>query len=128
MKRDLGRKIGKNTRGKFYNQDSLKSKIVNKLYNINLKFLVISNLIAMGLYMTINSFICEDGLSGGECVKNNDNKLFLIQIAINSILLIVNLWKNGSKSLIMFSKFFSLLILTYSILGTIHSISKAGLF
>jgi hypothetical protein len=101
---------------------------MKKFDNTSLKNLILLNTIVMLIYMMLNSTICGDGLSGGECIKHKDNLLFFIQLVINLILLVANVQKNGRKNLPKFLKLFAILIFIYIILATIHSISKAGFF
>jgi len=99
----------------------------NKLLKLTLGQMVLINSVVIIVFMTINSFICSDGLSGGECVKRLDNRLFLLQMIANFLfagyLLKIDKGKWGIVTLNLF-----LTTIIYIIAGTLHSISKAGLF
>ena len=100
----------------------------NKLLMLTLGQMVLVNAVVVIVFMTINSFVCPDGLSGGECVKHLDNKFFLFQMVANLLfagyyLLKVDRNKWGVLSLNLF-----LTTIIYIIAATLHSISKAGLF
>lgn len=78
--------------------------------------------------MTVNSYICQDGLSGGECVKEKDNFMFLILIGLNIAFYIFYLLKADSKKWLMLLLNLLLTGVIYVIAAVIHSITKAGLF
>ena len=100
----------------------------NKLSKLTLGQMVFTNSIVIIVFMTINSFVCEDGLSGGECVKHLDNQVFLFQLVTNLLFAVYYLLKiDKSKSSVLLLN----LVLTtiiYVVAATLHSISKAGLF
>lgn len=78
--------------------------------------------------MTVNTFVCPDGLCGGECVKHLDNKMFLFQAIANILFAAYYLIKvDKNKWGIIFLNFL-LIAIIYIVAATLHSISKAGLF
>ncbi len=78
--------------------------------------------------MTINSFVCSDGLGGGDCVKHLDNRAFLFQIIANLFFAGYYLLKINNGKWGILSLNFLLIIVGYIISATLHSILKAGLF
>lgn len=101
--------------------------MINKLSQINLKYLILINGIVMLMFMTINSFYCKEGLIGGDCVKRNDNVAFLIQKSINIVFSIYFIVAIDKKKWVLFLLNFISLIILYTMLATIHSITKAGI-
>ena len=99
----------------------------NKLLKLTLGQMVLINSVVILVFMIVNSFVCPDGLSGGECVKQLDNRLFLLQMITNFLfagyLLKIDKGKWGILTLNLF-----LTTIIYIIAATLHSISKAGLF
>lgn len=90
--------------------------------------MVLVNSGVMIVYMVINSSVCEDGMSGGECVKHLDNQIFLFQMVVNLLFSGYCLVKvDRSKWGILL---LNLLLITiiYVAFAAAHSISKAGLF
>lgn len=90
--------------------------------------MVLINFVVIIVFMTVNSIVCPDGLSGGECVKRLDNRVFLFQMIANFLfawyyLLRIN---KGKWQILLVNIFLTTII--YIIAGTLHSISKAGLF
>jgi hypothetical protein len=78
--------------------------------------------------MYVVSYICPDGLLGGECVKKFDNRMFFVLLGLNvlfSLYYLVKVDKNKWGVLLL-----NLIIVTviYVVCATLHSISKAGLF
>lgn len=90
--------------------------------------MVLANSFVIIVFMTINSFVCEDGLSGGECVKHLDNRVFLFQIVTNLLFTTYYLLKidKGKWSILLLNILLTTII--YVVVATLHSISKAGLF
>lgn len=99
----------------------------NKLLKSTLGQMVLINSVVILIFMTINSFVCSDGLIGGVCVKHLDNRVFLLQMISNFLfagyLLKIDKSKWGILTLNLF-----LTTIIYIIAATLHSISKAGLF
>lgn len=99
----------------------------NKFLKLTLGQMVLINTVVILVFMTVNSSVCPDGLSGGVCVKHLDNRIFLVQMIANFLfagyLLGIDKGKWGIVTL-------NLLLTTiiYIIAATLHSISKAGLF
>ena len=100
----------------------------NKLLNLTLGQLVLINSVVTVVYMTINSFVCQDGLTGGECVKHLDNQVFKFQIVVNLLFTGYYLLKQdkGKWRILILNLLFVIII--YMITATLHSISKSGLF
>lgn len=102
--------------------------ITNTISKLTLGQMFFANAMLIVVYMTINSFVCEDGFSGGECVKHLDNRVFIFQVAANVLFAMYCLFKIGKgKWGILFFNIL-LTIIVYIIAVTLHSISKAGLF
>ena len=102
--------------------------ITNKLTKLTLGQMVLINIVVIIIFMTINSFVCEDGLSGGECIKHLDNQVFAIQMIVNLAFSGYYLYKtNRGKWRILFLNFL-LTTIIYLVAATLHSISKSGLF
>jgi hypothetical protein len=78
--------------------------------------------------MIINSFVCRDGFSGGECVKSLDNRIFFVQVSVYIVLSIVYVFKFDKRK--WWKLLLGLLAITviYVVAATLHSISKAGMF
>jgi hypothetical protein len=100
----------------------------DKLLKLTLGQMVLINSVVIIVFITINSFVCPDGLSGGECVKHLDNRVFLFQMIANLLftgyyLLKIDKSKWGILTLNLF-----LTTIIYIAAATLHSISKAGLF
>ena len=99
----------------------------NKLLNLTLGQMVFINSFVILVFMTVNSVVCPDRLTGGGCVKHLDNRIFLIQMIANFLfggyLLGIDKSKWGIVTLNLF-----LTTIIYIISATLHSISKAGLF
>jgi hypothetical protein len=78
--------------------------------------------------MIINSFICPEKSISGDCVKRLDERVFPFQIIANFIFAWYYLHKiDKTKWRILLLHIF-LTSIIYFVAGTIHSISKAGLF
>jgi hypothetical protein len=79
-------------------------------------------------FMIINSFVCRDGFSGGECVKSLDNRIFFVQVSVYIVLSIVYVFKFDKRK--WWKLLLGLLAITviYVVAATLHSISKAGMF
>lgn len=99
-----------------------------KLTRLTLGQLVFMNSTIIILFMTINSFVCPEGMIGGDCVKHLDNKVFLFQITMNMLFAGYYLFKiDKSKwGILLLNVLLTLII--YIVATTLHSISKAGLF
>jgi hypothetical protein len=78
--------------------------------------------------MTVNSMLCEGGLTGGECVKHKDNDIFFYQMGVNLLFSIYYLAVINKKKWIMLLVNYLVMLIFYVITATLHSISKAGLF
>jgi len=100
----------------------------NKLLKLTLGQMVLINSVVIIVFMTVNSFVCPDGLSGGECVKQLDNSLFVFQMIANFLFAGYYLHKidKGKWVILLINIFLTTII--YIVAGTLHSISKAGLF
>src|SRR5688500_8062095 len=98
----------------------------NKLSRLTLRQMVFANSIVIIIFMTINSFVCADGLVGVDCVKHLDNWAFLFQMTANLFfagyyLLKIDKGKWGILTLNLL-----LTTIVYIIAATLHSILKAG--
>jgi hypothetical protein len=101
---------------------------MNKLTKLTLGQMVLINLLVIIVFMTVNSFVCPNGSIGGECVKRWDNRVFLIQMIANFLFAGYYLHKVDKYKWRMFLVNIFLTIAIYYVAGTLHSISKAGLF
>ena len=102
--------------------------MMNKLTKLTLGQMVLINSVATIVFMTFNSFVCPDGLIGGDCVKQLDNRVFLFQIIANFLFAGYYLHKIDKDKWVMLLVNIFLTIAIYFVAGTLHSISKAGLF
>ena len=102
--------------------------ISNKLSKLTLKQLIFINSAVIIISMIIISSVCPDGLIGGECAKELDNKMFLLLIIANLVFAVYCIYKTGKNKLGILALNLFLTVMFYTIAGTIHSISKAGLF
>ena len=93
-----------------------------------LKDIVLINVVILITFMVIASFMCDDGLTGGECVKNYDNRFFSILIFANVLFSTFTLYKSGSRKLGMLLLNILIMIILFFVFATCHSISKVGLF
>ena len=99
----------------------------NKLLILTLGQMLLINSVVIFVFMTVNSFVCPHGLSGGECVKHLDNRIFILQMIANFFFAGYLLKIDKNKwSILTFNIFLTIII--YLVAGTLHSISKAGLF
>jgi hypothetical protein len=100
----------------------------NKLTRLTLGQMVFINSIVIIVFMTINSYVCSDGLVGGDCVKHLDNRFFLFQMTANLFFAGYYLLKidKGKWGILTFNLLLTTII--YIIAATLHSILKAGLF
>ena len=57
--------------------------MMNKLINLTLGQMVLINSVVIIVFMTVNSFVCPDGLIGGDCIKQLDNRVFVFQMLAN---------------------------------------------
>src|SRR5687767_6196158 len=100
----------------------------NKLSRLTLRQMVFANSVLIIVFMVINSFVCPDGIVGGVCVKHLDNRVFLFQMIANLLFAGYYLVRiDRSKWAILFLNLLFTTIV-YIVAGTLHSISKAGLF
>jgi hypothetical protein len=100
----------------------------NTLIRLTLGQMVFTNSIVIIVFMTINSFVCSDGLVGGDCVKHLDNRVFLFQMTANLFFAAYYLFKIDKMKWGILSLNFLLTTIVYIIAATLHSILKAGLF
>jgi len=104
------------------------TETTNKLSKLTFGQMVFINSIVIIVFMTINSFVCEGGLSGGECVKHFDNRFFAFQIVINLLFAVYYLVKIDKSKWGVLLLNLLLTTIIYVVAATLHSISKAGLF
>ena len=97
------------------------------LNNLTLKNVLSVNILITIFFMIINSILCEEGLSGGECVKHKDNFAFTIQICLNLILTLLVVLVDRSKAKILILNI-GITLAFFVVAGTLYSISKAGFF
>ena len=102
--------------------------MINKLQKLQVGHLILSNLLFIILFMVINSIICEDGLTGGECVKHKDNFIFIIQMVLNFLFYVFYLIIVDRKKWGMLLVNVLLTGVIYIIAATLHSTTKSGLF
>lgn len=100
----------------------------NKLSKLTWGQMVLVNSVMIIVFMTVNSFVCQDGLSGGECVKHLDNRVFLFQMTANLLFTGYYLFKIDKSKWGILSLNLFLTAIIYIVAATLHSISKAGLF
>ena len=100
----------------------------DKLLKLTLGQMVFTNAIVIILFMTVNSFVCEDGLIGGDCVKHLDNQIFSFQIAVNFLFAGYYIFKIDKSKWSIIWLYFLLTTIIYIVAATLHSISKTGLF
>jgi hypothetical protein len=100
----------------------------NKLSELTLGLLVFVNSLAIIIYMAFISLICEDGLSGGLCVKQLDNRFFLVQIFINLCFTTFYILKINKRKWGILLINLLLTTVIYTVAAALHSISKAGLW
>jgi hypothetical protein len=100
----------------------------NKLLKLTLGQMVLINSVVIIVFMTVNSFVCPDGLIGGDCVKQLDNGVFFFQMIANFLFAgyYLNKIDKGKWVMLLINIFLTTII--YIVAGTLHSISKAGLF
>jgi hypothetical protein len=97
------------------------------LKNINLTFLLLFNFVFTLIFMNIVSLNCPDNYSGIECVHNNDNLLFFIQVILNLVFPIFYLIKIEKLKWKIFLINIILLPMIYIVMAFFHSISHCGL-
>ena len=90
--------------------------------------MVLINSFVIIVFMTVNSILCPDGLSGGACVKQLDNRVFLVQMIANFLYAAYYLHKIDKGKWVMLLVNILLTTVIYIVAATLHSISKAGLF
>jgi hypothetical protein len=97
-------------------------------HQFNLKDIVSINVVVMIVFMVVSSYVCDNGLTGGECTKHYDNRFFIILTLANLFFSVFSIYKNGSRKLGML--FLNLMILTilFTIFATLHSVFTVGLF
>lgn len=100
----------------------------NKFSRLTLGQMVFANSIVIIVFMTINSFVCSDGLVGGECVKHLDNQVFPFQIVSNLLFAVYYLLQIDRSKWGVLLLNLLLTTIVYVVAATLHSISKAGLF
>ena len=103
-------------------------KMRSILQRLNVLQLCLVNILFIFAFMIVNSTLCDDGLSGGECVKHLDNNMFLFQMGINLAFSIYYLVVINKKKWDMLVLNYLIMLVFYAIAATLHSISKAGLF
>jgi hypothetical protein len=101
--------------------------IKNKLSNLSLGKLILINTAAIIAFMSINSLICSNE-GNGDCIKKLDNRVFLFQIIANFLFAWYYIIKIDKAKWIMLLVNILLITAIYFVAGTLHSISKAGLF
>ena len=101
------------------------TKILNKT---TLLHLLGTNTLFIIIFMTLNSQLCSDGYSGGQCVKDKDNFMFFILIGLNIAFSLFYLSKADTKKWPILLGNLLLTIVIYFVAAIIHSISTAGLF
>jgi len=102
---------------------------MNRLFGeLSFGYLIGINSIVILAFMLITSFVCPEGLSGGECVKSLDNKIFFIQVVVYLFMSIVYLVKFDNRKWLKLLVGLIVITLIYVLAATMHSISKAGLF
>jgi hypothetical protein len=94
----------------------------------NLKDIVLINVVILVMFMVFASYICDDGLEGGECVKNYDNRFFPLLIFSNVLFSVFTIYKGGFEKAGMLLLNILIVIILFFVFATCHSISKAGLF
>ena len=100
----------------------------NKLAKLTLGQMVLINSAVITVFIIVNSIVCGDGLIGGECVKDLDSRIFIIQMINNILFAVYYLYKiDKSKwGILILNAIVTTVI--FIIAATLHSISKAGLF
>ncbi|RZJ57999.1 MAG: hypothetical protein EOO55_02005 [Hymenobacter sp.] len=99
-----------------------------RLYNITAGKLISANVISIVVFMITNSVICPESYTGGECVKDLDNRVFFYQILLNILFACIYLTTIKNSKWLAFIINLIATAIFYVVAATFHSISKAGIF
>jgi uncharacterized membrane-anchored protein YitT (DUF2179 family) len=98
------------------------------IHQFNLKDIVSINVVIMIAFMVVSSYVCDNGLTGGECTKHYDNRFFIIIILVNLSFSVFSIYKNGWRKLGMLFLNLMILIMLFTVFATLHSVFTVGLF
>jgi hypothetical protein len=98
---------------------------LNKITFLNL---LLTNTLLIIVYMTIGSYLCDDGLSGGECVKEKDRILFPILLGLNLAFCVLFLLKGDKEKRWILLPNIVLMLVIFYVAAFMHSVFKAGLW